>query len=232
MQLSLTEQFTLIALNDEKGRFVSDPTYLDNGLAGATLLELGLLNRIDWVDNIVKVKDDSPLGIPILDQSLMAIKKEKPSKISHWIGVLNANAGNIKHVTLKTLRDKGIIEKKEGKVLWIFNYDKYPTKNDQPENKIRERLKDIVLEVKVPDEKDLMLLGLIRVCQLVREAFREKEVRKRARAWYKKQSSDSKVTKAVASTIQELEARCHGGNDGSSNDVNDGSDLNAGTEMH
>jgi len=206
MQLSLTEQFILIALNDEKGRFVSDTTYLDNGLAGATLLELGLLNKIDWTDNIVKVKNDESLGIPILDQSIGAIKKEKPSSIGHWIGVLNANAGDIKHVTLQTLREKGIIEKEEGKVLWIFSFNKYPTKNDQPENKLRARLKDIVMGVRTAEEKDLMLLGLIEVCQLIDEAFREKDVRKRAKAWYKKQESDSKVTKALASTIQGLQA--------------------------
>ena len=206
MELSLTEQFTLIALNDDKGRFVTDSTYLDNGLAGAILLELALGNRIDWKSNIIRVMDDSPLGNPILDQSLQAIKKSKPKKIGYWIGTLNANAGDIKHLALNTLRKKGIIEKVEGKRLWIFSYNTYPTKNDQPENKIRENIKDIVTGVRKPSEQDTMLLGLIDVCQLSKEAFRDKAVLKKAREWYKKRNADTAVTKAIKATIQELEA--------------------------
>ena len=206
MELSLIEQFTLIALNDDKGRFVSDSTYLDNGLAGAILLELALGSRIDWNNSIIRVMDDSPLKNPILNQSLQAIKRSKPKKIGSWIGTLNANAGDIKHLTLDTLCEKGIIKRIEGKRLWIFSYNSYPTKNDQPENKIRENIKDIVTGVRNPSEQDLMLLGLIDVCQLSKEAFRDKTVLKRARQWYKKRNADTAVTKAIKATIQELEA--------------------------
>lgn len=206
MHLSLTEQFTLIALNDEKGSFVSDSTYLNNGLAGATLLELALNGRVDWKDNIIKTIDDTPMGNPILDKALQVIRESKPRKIGHWIGVLNANARDIKDFTLNTLCEKEIIQKEGGKRLWIFSYNKYPTKNDQPESKIREKIKDIVLGVRNPNEKDMMLLGLIDVCQLRKEAFRDKIVLKKAREWYKKRNADTEVTKAIKASIQELEA--------------------------
>jgi hypothetical protein len=205
MQLSLIEQFALIALNDEKGRFESDTTYLNNGLAGATLLELGLQNRIDWSKENLRVVDDTPLEDPILNQALQAIKSDKPASISHWIGVLNANSSGLKSATLKKLQDKGIIEKHEGKTLWIFSYNTYPTKNEQPENKIRERLHDIIVGARNPEPVDAMLLGLIDVCQLRKEAFRTKDERKRAKEWYKK-NEGSEVTKAIDSTMQELQA--------------------------
>lgn len=40
MELNLIEDFLLLSLDDEKGRFISDTTYLNNGLAGAIMLEL------------------------------------------------------------------------------------------------------------------------------------------------------------------------------------------------
>lgn len=206
MELSLTEQFTLIALNDEKGRFVSDTTYLDNGLAGATLLELGLMDRITWKNKIIRVIDESSTGNEILDQALQAISSSKPKSVSHWVGVLNANAGDIKSATLRSLRKKGIIEKHEDKMLWIFSYNRYPTKNEQPENKIRETLHDIVVGARNPGEKDIMLLGLIDVCQLTNEAFREKDVRKKAKSWFKSNKTNKEVQEAMASSIEALQA--------------------------
>lgn len=182
MELNLIEDFLLISLDDEKGRFILDTTYVDNGLAGAVMLELALNGKIELRDNRIHLINSDPLGNLILDQAMQAINNEKKDrKVSFWIGALNANASNIKHVTLKNLTEKGIISKQEGKTLWVFSYNKYPTKDALPENEVRSRLNNIVLDKMEPTPKCLMLLNLIDVCELSDEVFRTKEVRKAAK---------------------------------------------------
>ena len=182
MELNLIEDFLLISLDDEKGRFILDTTYVDNGLAGAVMLELALNGKIELRDNRIHLINSDPLGNLILDQAMQAINNEKKDrKLSFWIGALNANASDIKHVTLKNLTEKGIISKQEGKTLWVFSYNKYPTKDALPENEVRSRLNNIVLDKMEPTPKCLMLLNLIDVCELSDEVFRTKEVRKAAK---------------------------------------------------
>ena len=182
MELNLIEDFLLISLDDEKGRFILDTTYVDNGLAGAVMLELALNGKIELRDNRIHLINSDPLGNLILDQAMQAINNEKKDrKVSFWIGALNANASDIKHVTLKNLTEKGIISKQEGKTLWVFSYNKYPTKDALPENEVRSRLNNIVLDKMEPTPKCLMLLNLIDVCELSDEVFRTKEVRKAAK---------------------------------------------------
>ena len=182
MELNLIEDFLLISLDDEKGRFILDTTYVDNGLAGAVMLELALNGKIELRDNRIHLINSDPLGNLILDQAMQAINNEKKDrKVSFWIGALNANASDIKHVTLKNLTEKGIISKQEGKTLWVFSYNKYPTKDSLPENEVRSRLNNIVLDKMEPTPKCLMLLNLIDVCELSDEVFRTKEVRKAAK---------------------------------------------------
>lgn len=182
MELNLIEDFLLISLDDEKGRFILDTTYVDNGVAGAVMLELALNGKIELRDNRIHLINSDPLGNLILDQAMQAINNEKKDrKVSFWIGALNANASDIKHVTLKNLTEKGIISKQEGKTLWVFSYNKYPTKDALPENEVRSRLNNIVLDKMEPTPKCLMLLNLIDVCELSDEVFRTKEVRKAAK---------------------------------------------------
>ena len=182
MELTLIEDFLLISLDDEKGSFILDTTYVNNGLAGAVMLELALNGKIELRDNFIHLKNGDPIDDLILDQTIQAIKNEKKDKkVGFWIGALNANASDIKNVTLKKLTDKGIISKQKGKTLWVFSYNKYPTKDALPENEVRSRLNNIVLNKMEPTPKCLMLLNLIDVCELSFEVYRTKDVRKAAK---------------------------------------------------
>ena len=67
------------------------------------------------------------------------------------------------------------------KIYSVFSYNKYPTKDSVPENEVRARLINIVLDKMEPTPKCNMLLNLIDVCELNDEVFRTKEVRKAAK---------------------------------------------------
>jgi len=67
-----------------------------------------------------------------------------------------------------------VLSLKEKKILWVFPNNKYPTKDEIPENELRLRLKSIVFDAKAPQINDIMLLGLIDSCELTKEVFWEK----------------------------------------------------------
>ena len=76
MELTLIEDFLLISLDDEKGSFILDTTYVNNGLAGAVMLELALNGKIELRDNFIHLKNGDPIDDLILDQTIQAIKNE------------------------------------------------------------------------------------------------------------------------------------------------------------
>ena len=55
---TFSEEFLLLALSDPKGGFVREPPErFDNALAGAILMDLALLNRIDTdIDHLILVE--------------------------------------------------------------------------------------------------------------------------------------------------------------------------------
>lgn len=181
MKLNLIEQFLLIALDDDEGRFVTDTTYLYNGFAGAILMELAIIDKIELQKKKVAVTGKPDTEEPVLDQSIKAIQNLKEGKtVGFWIGTFNANAKDIKEIVLQELIDKGILRREKGKIFWVIPYVKYPTDNPVPENKVRAQIQDIIMDQTEPEPRDLMLLSLIDVCELTREAFRSKEVFRKA----------------------------------------------------
>jgi len=176
MQLNLIEQFLLIALDDDKGRFVTDTTYLYNGFAGAILLELTIQGKIELRGKNVSLLDSTAVNHNVLDQSMKAIKGLKKEKsVAFWISTFNANAKDIQNMILKGLIQKKILRKEKGKILWVIPYTTYPTENPVPENQVRARIEAVILHGSPPEARELMLLSLIDVCQLTKEAFRDQD---------------------------------------------------------
>ncbi len=183
MNLNLIEKFILIALSDEEGKFVTDTTYLNNGIAGAILLELALGKRIEIIDRKISLLDGSALENPFLHQTIQAIQhSDEKESLAFWMGALNANAPQVKEAILDDLSHKGVLKKVKGKFLWLFSYFRYPTKNPLPEDKVRAHIHEVIDQKVEPVEKDLMLLNLIDVCCLNHEAFRKPEDRQKFKA--------------------------------------------------
>ena len=178
MNLNLIEQFLLISLDDDEGIFIADVNHLYYGIAGALLIELALEEKIELRENklILTGKPDSV--DPLINQSINAFENEKDRKVGFWIDAFKSNGKEIKNFTLDELISKGILRREKGKILWVIPYEKYPTENPIPENKVRARIHNIVINDTKPTVKDLMLLSLIDVCKLTREAFRDESAYK------------------------------------------------------
>jgi Golgi phosphoprotein 3 len=204
MNLTLIDQLTLLALDDHKGDFIPDSTTFSYALAGALILELILEEKILVSDDYVKVIDKNPTGDLILDEYIKEISESsKQRKIKSWIDKFGQKSKKIKEATLKKLMDDGILVKKEEKLLWLFNIDKYPTNNPKPENQLRARLHNIVVNRHKPDLKEVMILNLVESCQLEVEVF-GKENAKVFRKEIKKIKNDSEVTGVVNKSIKDI----------------------------
>ncbi len=143
MNLNLVDQLTLLALDDEKGSFVADS--FEYGIAGAILLELSLKEKIEIREKI-EVRSHKTCGDILLDHFMDEIRNSKKKRdLQSWVQIIGGNVSYIIEETVKKLIHDGILTKKEEKILWVFSNDKYPTLNAKPENELRKRLNDILL---------------------------------------------------------------------------------------
>lgn len=208
MELRLAEELLLLGLNDEKGTVESSAVMsLDSGVTGALLLELAENGIIDIAGEHLRVINPRMTGDPVKDALLLLLLEEKkPKKLQDWIGQLIKKINPVKEMLLINLVHYGILEKVDGKILWVFKTEKYPAKYDQPEQLIRKRLYDIVLGGKEPDERSMMLLTLIDACGMIEELFREKKEKKAAEKRIKELVKSNRVGEAVSGTVEGLHA--------------------------
>jgi len=204
MNLTLIDQLTLLALDDHKGNFIPDSTTFSFALAGALILELILEQKISISDDVVKVLDRSATGDSILDEYIKSIhESSKPKKIKSWIDKFGQKASKIKEATLKKLIDDGILVKKEETILWVFHVNKYPASDPRPENQLRARLHNIVVNYHKPNLKEVMILSLVESCRLEVEVF-GKENAKVFKKEIKRIKSDSEISGVVNKSIMEI----------------------------
>lgn len=206
MKLNLLEEYLLLALDDEKGKFVIDSTRLHFGFAGAVLLELALRGKIQVDGDKLILQDNTYEPEMSVNKMIDVIKEQDKPTLKKSIEILANKSSEIKNDTLQRLINKGILQKEEHKIFWIIPYDKYPTSNLTPENKVRKRLDDVISKQSPVDPHDLMLLSLIDATDLTKEAFRDKEDYKAIRAKIQEVTKDMKVSQVINKSIREIQA--------------------------
>jgi hypothetical protein len=158
--LYLHEQLLLLALHDDKGTMQG--ASFEVGAAGAVLAEL-LLGCHIGVEQVkkkrmVKVRDASLPGDPLLDEVLQRIRTAKRSEqVTTWVARI-AGTKRMRHRIAERLRMRGILGKREGRVLLVFSRDLYPTTDPAPERELVERIRRAVLaDGEVPARTAIML---------------------------------------------------------------------------
>lgn len=204
MTLNLIDELLLLALDDEKGTFISDSFSFVYGISGAIMFELILANKIEVSNQKVCVKDKTKTGEKIPDDFLMLIIQSKKERtIKDWIQLFGEKATKIIKQTIEKLIEKGILIKKKDKFLWVFSINNYPAQNSELENILRDRLHDIIINDKKPKLKEVMLLSLIDSCDLSSEVF-GKEKSKAYKGKIKAITEDKELTNLISDTIEEV----------------------------
>jgi hypothetical protein len=97
---------------------------LDNGLAGAILLELAITGRLDVQDERLVVLESILTGDPLLDRALEQIVTDGTTrKPAHW---MREFAKNSRRDVLGSLVAAGVLDSKHVRVLGVFPRTRYP----------------------------------------------------------------------------------------------------------
>lgn len=180
-ELFLHEQLLLLALNDETGTMQGQSFEL--GAAGAVLAELVLAGRIGLDQatkkHVVKVADPASLADPILDEALARIRTGKrPAPLATWVQRI-AGTRRLRHRIADRLRYRGVLGKREGRVLLLFSRQLYPTIDPAPERELVARLRRTVLGEDAVEPRTAIIIALARQLELLRYVLSKAELKSR-----------------------------------------------------
>jgi hypothetical protein len=205
---NLLENFVLMALDSNKGKFLIDSISLNYGIAGAILLELSELNKISIKDKKLLLTDKKHTGNEVFDTCIQLIDKSKRvKKVKFWINKIGNRSSRFKKNILADLKNKGILTVQRKSYLWgLIKIYSYPIIQKNMVYDIKSRLKKIILENEKADLNYLLLISLMNSCKLIRVVFVNKKEYKAAKEKIKHLTQDIEITDAVGIALKEVQA--------------------------
>ncbi len=206
LPLSLSEKLVLLATDIQKGNVVSNAGIsLNYCIAGAVLFEMMESGLIRTRDERVIEWPGELTGNALYDIGLKKMKHvDKAKTLRYWIELFSSVSDHMRTLILEQLVDKGVLEKQDKVLLWVFHVDRFPEKDAEPEHHIRERLKAIVEGRIIPDQEDLVLLSIVKSSDLISVAF-PKELRKEAKKKIEELTHEDRFTGEIATIIQDIQ---------------------------
>lgn len=176
---TLLEEVVLLGIDEQTG--VPRPTarsVLDLVVAGAALMELALLGRVDSDLETTSVTDATPTGEPLLDGVLATLAASGPGATADRVSEIAAYGVELREKALDRLVARGILRCQEGRILWIFRDRRYPVVDGRERREVRGRLRDLLLGSDIPDARDVVLVCLVDACGLFGAVLNDEEFTK------------------------------------------------------
>ncbi len=125
--LLLAEQLMILALNHRKGEVNPEHrNLLRFGLPASLIMDLIFQGKAKTQDKKLILINQEDIEDKFLASVYEMLKQEEKDKsIEYYVDFLAINYMKLAELTLETLIDKNIIEKKEKKILWLFPVTKY-----------------------------------------------------------------------------------------------------------
>lgn len=200
----IAEDLLLLLTDDESGKFRVDGNRLDLALAGACVIELAMLHRIDVAGEgeTVKpgrlvVRDETPTSDDVLDGVLRHCARLHGAKPKDALGKIRKG---VRPVVLDRLTGRGLLRREQVRILGIFPATRWPAVDSSHEQGSLEQLRAVLLRAAVPDSRIAALVGLLSAVDAahkVIDADDRKAVRRRAREIRESQWATEAVGKAV-----------------------------------
>jgi hypothetical protein len=198
--VTLAEELMLLSLDGETGKVGGWAAGLDQGLAGAVLCELVLIDRVAIVEDRVVLRADGETGEPALDAALEKIAaREQPRRPADWVGRL---AGGMRGDLLARLQERGIVRAQKRRVLGVLASTRYPEADAGAERELRARLRAVLVDGAEPSERTAALIAIAQAAGLGRALAGEgswKELQPRAKEVAEGDWAATAVRKAVES---------------------------------
>ena len=176
--LRFAEEIMLLLLDDDGGEFVRVPEWsLQCALAGAVLMDLALENRIDTDLEQLILVDSTPVGDDLLDSTLARIAQAtERHDTRYWIQHTAQHASRIRERVLERLVDRGILQRRDERLLWVFQSRRYPVVDGKADREVKLRIMAVLLSDEIPDPRDIVIVCLAEACGLFRELLSRREL--------------------------------------------------------
>jgi len=206
----IAEDLLLLLYDDESGKPIAGSPGLDYALAGAVLVELALIGKVDITSpggatrpGRLQILDDRPTGDPVLDDRLAFVAGKAGKKPKDVIGNLSKR---LRDQLLTRLAERGVLTADHGRVLGLFPVTRWPATDARHETEVRARLDSALRIGTTPDERTGALIALLSalnvVPKVVRDAVDKRALRRRA-----KEIADSDwAADAVKKAVTEMQA--------------------------
>jgi len=159
----LAEDLLLLVTDDGSGQLSAPAAQVDAGLAGANLVELALMNKVDLSaegeagkPGRIIVKDPSPADDDILDAALEILAANQGKKPSVVIRPLSKN---LRQALYERLAAAGVVRAERGKILGIFSTRTWPAQDASHEAQARDLLTQALVQQTPPDTRSAALIG-------------------------------------------------------------------------
>ncbi|HAF27754.1 MAG TPA: hypothetical protein DCG75_01780 [Bacteroidales bacterium] len=207
MNLNVFEKFILLSLDSKKGKFLIDTMSLNYGIAGAILMELSELNKINIERKKLILVDSKLTKNQVIDGCIKLIYNSKKNRrIKYWINKIGNNSTGFKKQILNELKLKGIIKIEKNSFLWgLINIYRYPILNTKPVDEQTSKLRKIVLENEKPDLESILLLSLMNSCKLTRILFINKKENRAANKIIKELTQNIEISNTVSQALKEIQ---------------------------
>ena len=204
--LTFTEEILLLMLDDDGLFLPIRGGAVEHILVGAVLMDLAFANRIDTDPDKLQVLDSTPTGNPLLDGALDRIANTgETMNTKAWVEVLaREHAADIRQRAMDSLIERGILEAKDEKFLWVFHSRRYPTIDGRVQRGVKLRMEDVLLSDDMPDPRDVALVCLVDACDILDDIFSEREM-ERVRPRVEQLRVMDLIGREVGSVIAEIE---------------------------
>lgn len=204
--LTFTEEILLLMLDDDGLFLPIRGGAVEHILVGAVLMDLAFANRIDTDPEKLQVIDSNPTGNDLLDDALARIAGAGETlNTKGWVELLaREQAADIRQRAMNSLIERGILEAKDEKFLWVFHSRRYPTIDGRVERGVKLRMEDVLLSDDMPDPRDVALVCLVDACDILSDIFSEREM-ERVRPRVDQLRVMDLIGREVGSVIAEIE---------------------------
>lgn len=206
----LSEQFLLMAIDDENGKVVDSPSgSLNYGLAGAILADLLLKGKIILDPEKHVLPGESQFaGDALMEETLTQMRAiSKPQKLHYWIDWLVSK--KMSQHFLARLVDKGVLREEEKRHWWVIPYAVYPQQDASAKFWVKLALRSAVLNGDAVEAEQLALLHLLKAARMLEVVFTKEELHL-ADEQIDALVKNEPIGKEVANAIEDIEASSAG----------------------
>ena len=204
--LRFAEEVMLLLLHDHEGKFARVPGWsLDYALAGGVLMDLALENRIDTDLDTLVVLDETRTGDALLDPTLDDIAKtEGQHDARFWVERTAGYADDIRERALDRLLERGILERRDDRFLWVFRSRRYPVIDGRAEREVKLRIMGVLFSDVIPEPRDVVIICLADACGILKELLSRRE-HEQATARIEQVRRLDLIGQAMAQAISDIE---------------------------